>query len=133
MKYLTKMESLRNEDFKSNFENYWDQYLRKKCTDCILYAEDGSKFNVHKEIFGQTSFLREILYSVKEQCCGTLEVLCPCTEFELEHLVKFLYDGEIRCYKEMESLDVLENLHKVFGFPRNLYLENQTLDQTFAR
>ena len=70
-----------------NIEDYLDSYLTKKPSDCTLYSQDGSKFNVHKEIFGQTSFLREILYSVEEQCCRTVEVLCPCTEFELEHLV----------------------------------------------
>ena len=110
----------------SSFENYLDFYLKNKSTDCILYSEDCSKFKVHKELFGQTDFLREILSSTKEQCCGTIEVLCPCSKEELKHLVNFLYDGEIHCEGESESLKIIENLQKIFGFPRNLNLD---LDQ----
>ena len=65
------------------FESYLDFYLKNKSTDCILYSEDGSKFKVHKELFGQTDFLRNILSSAKEHCCGTIEVLCTCSIGEL--------------------------------------------------
>ena len=37
-------------------------------------------------------------------------------------MVNFLYDGEIHCEKESDSLKVIENLQKIFGFPRNLDL-----------
>jgi len=107
----------------SSFENYLDSYLKKKSTDCILYSEDGSKFKVHKELFGQTDFLREILSSTKEHCCTTIEVLCPCSKEELSHLVNFLYDGEIHCKGESDSLKMIENLQKIFGYPRNLDLD----------
>ena len=106
----------------TSFENYMDSYLKNKSTDCILYSKDGSKFKVHKELFGQTSFLREILSSTKEHCCGTIEVFCPCSKEELSHLVNFLYDGEIHCEAESDSLKIIENLQKIFGFPRNLDL-----------
>ena len=106
----------------SSFENYLDFYLKHKSTDCILYSEDGSKFKVHKELFGQTDFLREILSSTKEHCCGTIEVFCPCSKEELSHLVNFLYDGEIHCEGESDSLNIIKNLQKIFGFPRNLDL-----------
>ena len=36
--------------------------------------------------------------------------------------MNFLYDGEIHCEKESDSLKVIENLQKIFGFPRNLDL-----------
>ena len=36
--------------------------------------------------------------------------------------MNFLYDGEIHCKKESDSLKVIENLQKIFGFPRNLDL-----------
>ena len=39
-------------------------------------------------------------------------------------MVKFLYAGEINCCEEIDSIDILENLHDIFGFPRNLSLEN---------
>ena len=57
------MPSLKNETHNSNLENY--MVLTDKSGDCVLYSEDGSRFSIHKEVFSQTSFLREILYSAK--------------------------------------------------------------------
>ena len=108
-----------------SFENHFDLYLENKSTDCILYSEDGSKFKVHKEMFGQTDFLRKILSSTKDHCCGTIEVICPCSKEELRHLVNFLYDGEIHCEKETDALTIIDNLRKIFDFPRNLNLKYQ--------
>ena len=116
----------------SSFENYLDFYLKNKSTDCILYSEDCSKFKVHKELFGQTDFLREILSSTKEQCCGTIEVLCPCSKEELGHLVNFLYDGQIHCEEESESLKIIENLQNIFGFQRNLVLKYYPNEAVFT-
>ena len=104
----------------ASFENYLDLYLKDKSTDCILYSEDGGRFRVHKELFGQTDSLRKILSSANEHCCGPIEVLCPCLKEELNHLVNFLYDGEIHCGEESDSSKIIENLEKIFGFPRNL-------------
>ena len=71
----------------------------------------------------------EILSSTKEHCCSTIEVLIPCSKEELKHLVNFLYDGEIHCENKFDSLKVIENLQKIFGFPRNLDLSypNETI------
>ena len=128
-----KTHQFKFSDQTASFENYMDFYLKNKSTDCILYSEDCSKFKVHKELFGQTNFLREILSSTKDQCCGTIEVLCPCSKEELGHLVNFLYDGEIHCEKESDSLTIIENLQKIFGFPRNLDLtyQNVTVSSSF--
>ena len=120
-----------------SFEDYMDTYLKNKSTDCILYSEDGSKFKVHKELFGQTDFLRKILSSTKDHCCGIIEVICPCSKDELRSLVNFLYDGEIHCKKESESLKIIENLQNVFGFQRNLDFKHgsdeiETIAQTDA-
>ena len=93
----------------ASYEDYMNTYLKNKSRDCILYSEDGSKFKVHKELFGQTQFLREILSCANERCCGTIDVFCPCSKDELNHLVNFLYDGEIQCEEEFDSLKILEN------------------------
>jgi hypothetical protein len=106
-----------------SYEDYMDTYLKNKSRDCILYSEDGSKFKVHKEMFGQTQFLRKILSCASERCCGTIEVFCPCSEDELNHLVNFLYDGEIHCEEEFDSLKILENLNKIFGFSNDLTMK----------
>ena len=102
-----------------------DKYLKDKSTDCVLYAEDGSKFKINRELFCQTDFQRKILSCAKEQCCGILEVFCPCSKDELNHLVLFLYAGVINCENEFDSLTILENLDKVFGYhPKNLVRNN---------
>ena len=109
----------------ASFEDYIDFYLKNKATDCILYSDDGSKFKIHKEMFGQTTFLRRILSSANERCCGIVEVFCPCSKDELRHLVNFLYDGEIHCAEEeLDSLKILENISKIFGFDENLSFQN---------
>ena len=115
----------------ASFEDYMDTYLKNKSRDCILYSEDGSKFKVHKELFGQTQFLREIISCANERCCGTIDVFCPCSKDELNHLVNFLYDGEIHCEEEFDSLKVLENLNIIFGFSKNLVMKVPN-DQNFA-
>ena len=98
------------------FEGYLDVYLKKKPPDCILYSTtQGSSFKIHKELFSQTPFLRELLLSAN--FCNTLEILCPCSTEELAHLVNFLYDGEIHCENEIDSKKIQENLEKIFGFP----------------
>ena len=74
-----------------------DSYVEKKVKDCILYSEDGSQFKIHKELFGQTKFMRQILTSAQGQCCSMIEILCPCSKEDLRHLVHFLYGGEIHC------------------------------------
>ena len=102
-----------------------DNYLKDKPTDCVLYAKDGSKFKIHRELFCQTDFQRKILSCAKEQCCEILEVFCPCSKDELDHLVLFLYAGVINCENAFDSLNILENLDKVFGYrPKNLVRNN---------
>ena len=64
--------------------------------------------------------LENILESAKEHCCGKLEIICPCDKEDLSHLVHFLYDGEIHCNEEFDSIRILDNLTKIFGFPKNL-------------
>jgi len=118
------MEVLRltNPDYIETIDNHLDVYLKNKPPDCILYSDDGGDIKIHKELFGQTNFLREILSSVKEQCCRTFEILCPCTKKELGYLVSFLYDGEMNFENVDEFIRIQENLVKVFGFSEDLIL-----------
>ena len=116
-------------DQNKTIEKYLDIYLKNKLPDCILHSQDGGEFKIHKELFSQTDFLRKILLSAKEHCCRKVEILCPCSKEELAHLVNFLYDGEIQCLNQNDSIKIQENLSKIFGFPENLSLNdlNQTL------
>ena len=125
--FLIKIMDLYHFTFKDQnetFENYLDTYFKNKSPDCILYSQGGGEFRIHKEIFSQTDFLREFLTSAKEHCCGIVEVLCPCSKEELAHLVNFLYDGEIQCQSQNDSIKIQENLSKIFGFPKNLNMND---------
>jgi hypothetical protein len=84
-------------DHFSAIIDYKGMYFKMKSEDCILYAEDGTAFKIHKEVLGQTEFLRKMLSAASHQCCGTIEIICPCTKEELARLVHFLYHGEIQC------------------------------------
>ena len=42
----------------------------------------------------------------------------------LSHLVTFLYDGEIHCENNYDSLKIQDNLCKIFGFAENLNLSD---------
>ena len=57
-----------NKDHTFTIDEYMDSYLSNKPGDCILYSEDGSQFKIHKELFGQTEFMRQILTSAGGQC-----------------------------------------------------------------
>ena len=83
------------------------------------------------ELFGQTQFMREILKSVRNHCCDTITIICPCSKEELRHLVDFLYDGEIRCGSKTEAMKIQGNLNAIFGYPEDLDFKNVTNDQYY--
>ena len=90
------MFHLNNNHHQNDMNDYLGSYLKNKAPDCILYSEDGAQFRTHKELFGQTKFMRELLKS-QHSCCGLMEVICPCSREELGHLVNFLYEGKNDC------------------------------------
>merc|ERR1711962_417043 len=94
--------------------------FREKRPDCILYADDCARLKIHKECFSQTQFMRNILAATQVNCCDTIEIFCPCPKEDLEHLVTFIYGGEIQRLEENEGYKIIENLIKIFGFPKDL-------------
>ena len=74
---------------------------------------------IHKELLSQTEFLREVLKSAKNQCCGKIEIFCPCSKGELTKIVHLLYHGEINCEDVFESFGIQEDLNKIFGLLQN--------------
>merc|ERR1719369_765877 len=95
----------------SDFHNYLEIFLKNKTPDCIIYSEDGARFRTHKELFGQTKFMRELLKS--QSCCGMMEVILPCSKEELFPLINFLSEGKIECNKKIDYLKIFENLNKI--------------------
>ena len=98
-----------------------------KEADCILYSEDGDKFEIHKEIFCQTKFMQNILFSGRSNCCankvGNIEIICPCSSEDLECVVHFLYNGKIPYDRKNDSSKIVEILSKVFGYSEELYFD----------
>ena len=101
-------------------ENFLDEWVTKKRPDCVLHSNDGHNFKVHKEVFGQTQFQRNILMAAKSiQCqCGRIQISLPCSKRMVEHLVEFLYMGVIRLdvYNEAKLCEIFDNLHKILGY-----------------
>ena len=64
--YSSKMNRLVNKQHPFVIEDHLDSYLTKKPADCILYSEDGSQCKIHKELFGQTEFMRQVLKRQKD-------------------------------------------------------------------
>jgi len=100
-------------------------YLKQQSTDCILYSNDGNEFKIHKEVLGQTAFMRGMLNSIKDGCCSKIEIICPCSKEEISKIVHFMYYGEILCEDVFESFTIQEDLNKIFGFPESLNLNDQ--------
>ena len=69
-----EMCELVNENHISTLEDYQELFFTKKLPDCVLFSEEGTKFEIHKERLSQTQFLRNILVSVQDQCCGIIEI-----------------------------------------------------------
>ena len=105
--------------------SYMETYFMMKPKDCILYSEDGTDFKIHKELLGQTEFLRKMFVAASHQCCGTIEIICPCTKEELARLVHFLYHGQIQCEDVFDYFKSQEDLRKIFGFPEDFNIECQ--------
>ena len=123
---FSTMVILKSEEqiFDDNDYKDWNWlFFNNKEADCILYSEDGHGFRIHKEILSQTEKMRNILSSFKDNCCGTMEILCPCPKDELEQLVKFLYCGIISY--NVDVFNILYNLMTIFGFPEKLILNDK--------
>ena len=109
----------------SEIIEYSKTYFKTKPRDCILYSKDNAEFKIHKELLGQTEFMREILKSAKDRCCEKTVIICPCTKEELAQLVIFLYYGKLQLKDVFESFAIQEHLHKIFGYPESLNVEDQ--------
>ena len=66
-------------------------FFKSEESDCVLYSTEGVKFNIHKEILYQTKFLQNILKGAHNTCCRPIEMICPCSETDLNIIVNFLY------------------------------------------
>ena len=115
------MAGFKNRNHALTFCSRIKNFLRVEPQDCCLYSEDGSQFKIHKEILGQTAFLRKIISdSAKDCCCVTVDIFCPCSDKELGLLVNFLYTGKIVSDDVDDLSKTIENLKEILGFPNEL-------------
>ena len=121
------MTNMKNFQQIDSFKEYSESYLKNKPPDCILFSEDGAQFKTHKELFGQTEFMRKILKNTN--CCNVIEIICPCSQYELSEIIEFIKSGRIEYGKNPQP--ILENLKTILGFevqsgfPRNFRFDNQ--------
>ena len=105
-------------------ENFVDEWVSKKKPDIYLHCYNGVT-KCHKELFGQTQFMRDILTSAKSiQCqCGVLRISLPCSIQMANILVRFLYMGEIKLarFNEAKVFEIFDNLHKILGFEPDMW------------
>ena len=109
--------------FLASEEDFISSFYSKEPTDCILYSIEGFQFRIHKEILSQTKFMHNILSSANGCGCQILEIFCPCSKYELEYMIKFLYQGQIDCSVKLDFVKILKNLKDIFGFPEKFHEE----------
>ena len=115
------MHHLTNNHHENLISNFLESYLNNKAPDCNLYSEDGFVFKTHKEIFGQTKFMRKLLES--QSYCDLIEIIVPCSKEDLCNLIFFITHGKIQCDEKNDCFKIIENLDKILGFP-NDYLND---------
>ena len=115
------MVILKNQSQTFHSHDFVESFLKSKEPDCTLYSEEGMKYNIHKEIFYQTQFMRNIFETSNAICCKEKEIFCPCSGDELESMVNFLYNGRASSLKVTDIAKILDNLTRIFGFPENLF------------
>ena len=93
-----------------------EQFLQNREPDCFLYSNDGMKFDIHKEIFYHSEWMRSIFITTKDTCCREMEIFCPCSADELDTITKFLYSGTNSFNNEIEVSNITNILTKIFGF-----------------
>ena len=96
--------------------DFIDYFLQNREPDCFLYSNDGMKFDIHKEIFYQSGWMRNIFIDAKDTCCREMEIFCPCSADELDIITKFLYSGTNSFNNETEVSNITNILTKIFGF-----------------
>ena len=85
VKLVNESAIFSHDDFKD-----WNWlFFNNKESDCILYSEDGHEFRIHKEILSQTKKMRNILSNSKDGCCGTMQIVCPCSKYTVHNLITF--------------------------------------------
>ena len=108
------MFHLKNSHQNNCIEGNMEFYLKSKPPDCVLYSADGTEFKTHKELLGQTKFMRELLKS--SRCCGIIEIILPCLNDELGQIVEFVNHGKVFCDNETEFAKILKNLKNFLGY-----------------
>ena len=108
--------------------DFIDSFLQNREPDCFLYSNDGMKFDIHKEIFYHSEWMRNIFIDAKDTCCREMEIFCPCSADELDIITKFLYSGTNSFNNETEISDIQIFSLKYLDFPSDqFYFDNESV------
>ena len=102
---------------------YLQEYTSRKTPDVKIHSNDGFFFEVHKEVFGQTKFLR--LLMANAACCPNDEVVVfmpDITRHVLQKTVQFFYSGTIEYENQDDLAQVIDVLIYTLGFPPDMSL-----------
>ena len=96
--------------------NTMDSYFKSTPPDCSIFSQDDYGILIHKELFYQTKFMRDMVNSVSAD--SKIEMICPSlSKEELKIIVDFLYNGKISHRNEKTVSQASKNLQELFGFP----------------
>ena len=104
------MVNLKNQEELFGHENFMESFLKNKDTDCILYSKEGVRFNIHKEILFQTKLMQNIMISGHCVCYQNIEIICPCSDYELETILNLLYNGPTYFNEKSDVAEIMWNL-----------------------
>ena len=102
-----------NGDFIKSFNS-------KKQADCILYSNEGSQFEIQKEILIQSKIMCNILSDTEWFCCQNLKIFLPCSAV-CSNIWWCFFMSDNKCESETNSQQILENLATIFGFPTETF------------
>ena len=82
--YATSIMVILKSDTQGFNHDFIQTFFRDKESDCSFYSADGMKFQINKEMFCSSDFMRNVLIEAENTCCKEIEILCPCSSDELE-------------------------------------------------
>jgi len=96
--------------------NTMDSYFKSTPPDCSIFSQDDYGILIHRELFYQTKFMRDMVDSINAD--SKIEMICPSlSKEELKIIVDFLYNGKILNRNEKTVSQASKNLQELFGFP----------------
>ena len=123
-----ELVTILNPDGKDTIQSVL-QNLSRNPTDCILISSENFQQPIHKEILGQSDFLRKMLFAYQEKMCDNcsdIQIHLPFMNKRLlMNFVNFLYHGKICEDDPLIRSETLEILTGTLGFSSNFQWDEE--------